>query len=288
MCKAERGHTCWWYCLAVVRYHQSGFQPVGRRSTAFHDRLGHWVRMVVRFIDCVTCSKSIRLNFLTNLETYQFLDGVITCYHDFTTFSSHTLITPWSNGTRAVSDMPAGPQAWASAWLKLGPQGRLRKILCVCAPFKKDKPSSHPGTGEKIKWYIYIHMDVLLSVAMKVGLSENTTRHGESPRNISTNCDCGQIIMARAQHHSWNQQPNSPARCPSVWKCVCLKIGYPQIPWFITMFIHVPYWTCHQLEATFPFSETSIHHIVEISPSKCPHLYPFIADFHWFSHFLPL
>ena len=140
------------------------------------------------------------------------------------------LITPWSNGARAVSDMPAGPQAWASAWLKLGPQGRLRKILCVCALFKKDKPSSHPGTGENIKWYIYIYMcvyiyiciyiymDVLLSVAMKVGLSENTTRHGESPRNISTNCDCGQIIMARAQHHSWNQQPNSPARCPSVSK----------------------------------------------------------------------
>ena len=198
------------------------------------------------------------------------------------------LITPWSNGARAVSDMPAGPQAWAWAWLKLGPQGRLRKILCVCAPFKKDTPSSHPGTGEKIKLYIYIIiyiMDFLLSVAMKVGLSENTTRHGESPRNISTNCDCGQIIMARAQHHSWNQQPNSPARCPSVSK---MRLSENWVPPNPLVYHHVPYWTCHQLEVTFPFSDTSIHHIVEISPSKCPHLYPFIADVHWFSHSLPV
>ena len=194
------------------------------------------------------------------------------------------LITPWSNGARAVSDMPAGPQAWAWAWLKLGPQGRLGKILCVCAPFKKDKPSSHPGTGEKIKLYIYIWI-FFFPLQWKLACQRIPHVMGESPRNISTNCDCGQIIMARAQHHSCNQQPNSPARCPSVSN---MRLSENWVPPNPLVYHHVPYWTCHQLEVTFPFSDTSIHHIVEISPSKCPHVYPFIADFHWFSHSLPL
>ena len=145
------------------------------------------------------------------------------------------LITPWSNGARAVSDMPAGPQAWAWAWLKLGPQGRLRKILCVCAPFKKDKPSSHPGTGEKIKLYIYIWI-FFFPLQWKLAcqrIPHVMENHQETSQQTATvdklSWHGPNIIVAIS-----NQIPLHVVHQFRI--CVCLKIGYPQIHWFITMF----------------------------------------------------
>ena len=145
------------------------------------------------------------------------------------------LITPWSNGARAVSDMPAGPQAWAWAWLKLGPQGRLRKILCVCAPFKKDKPSSHPGTGEKIKLYIYIWIFFFplqwkLACQRIPHVMENHQETSQQTATVDKLSWHGPNIIVGIS----NQIPLHVVH--QFRKCVCLKIGYPQIPWFITMF----------------------------------------------------